>query len=245
LLLSHRRSPPPNRIPSPSPRRVPRAAGVAPCRGAEAPRATPAASCAPASRAHQVPRRAEVRRCRAPPPPRPARRRPARLRCRGAEAPRARRLRGSRDDFTTAKLLARGGGGGYGGLVHAVVVLEDVRGEGDRPPPEPHCLDGELKARDVDERVASVLTETESGVRSSSCILSCTFRFVPVISAVLCEWLCSLCSFHPLSRRRSAGAPNFSLHLSCRDPECDHLIATMLLYLQVYCDGSYVRTSRH
>jgi hypothetical protein len=47
------------------------------------------------------------------------------------------------------------------------------------------------------------------------------------------------------SRRRSAGAPNFSLHLSCRDPECDHLIATMLLYLQVYCDGSYVGTSKH
>jgi hypothetical protein len=40
-------------------------------------------------------------------------------------------------------------------------------------------------------------------------------------------------------------APNFSLHLACRDPECDHLIATMLLYLQVYCDGSYVGTSRH
>jgi hypothetical protein len=39
---------------------VPRASGVTPCRGVEAPRATPAAS-----RAHQVPRRAEVLRRRA------------------------------------------------------------------------------------------------------------------------------------------------------------------------------------
>jgi hypothetical protein len=44
---------------------------------------------------------------------------------------------------------------------------------------------------------------------------------------------------------RRLRAPNFSLHMSRRDPECDHLIATMLLYLQVYCDGSYIRTSRH
>jgi hypothetical protein len=183
-----------------------------------------------------------VRRCRAPPPPRPARRRPARIRCRGAarqKTPRVpRRLHhhealGQRRRRRIRRLGPRRRGPGR----------RSGRG---RPSTTGASLPGRrTQSADVDERVASVLTETESGVRSSSCILSCTFRFVPVISAVLCEWLCSLCSFHPLSRRRSAGAPNFSLHLSCRDPECDHLIATMLLYLQVYCDGSYVRTSRH
>jgi hypothetical protein len=71
------------------------------CRIGEARRPTGSRRLAPAaSRAQQVPRR--------------------------DEAPRARRLCGSRDDFTTAKLLARGGGDGDGGLVRTIVVVGDL-----------------------------------------------------------------------------------------------------------------------